>query len=69
MTSSEETHTIRHVFEGFVESGDLCDEIDGSSDLVQWHAIPPAGTEVMPFVLDALRRGNELFLRHEKDTA
>ncbi len=54
MTSPEAAGTIRHVFEGFVESGDLRHEVEGTSDLAQWHAIPPAGIDVMPFVLDAI---------------
>ena len=52
-----DTHTIRLIFEGFVESGHLRHETDGSSNLAQWHAVPPAGLDVMPFVLDAIAVG------------
>ena len=52
-----DTHTFRLIFEGFVESGHLRHETDGTSNLAQWHAVPPAGLDVMPFVLDAIAVG------------
>lgn len=53
-SSDCDTHTIRLIFEGVVESGHLRHETDGTSNLAQWHALPPAGLDVMPFVLDAI---------------
>lgn len=40
-----DTHTIRLIFEGFVESGDLRHEADGTSTVAHWHALPPAGLD------------------------
>lgn len=56
-SSDFDTHTIRLIFEGFVESGHLRHETGGTSNLAQWHALPPAGLDVMPFVLDAIAVG------------
>ena len=53
-SSDCDTHTIRLIFEGVVESGHLRHETDATSNLAQWHALPPAGLDVMPFVLDAI---------------
>ena len=56
-SSACDTHTIRLIFEGFVVSGHLRHETDGTSNLAQWQPLPPAGLDVMPFVLDAIAVG------------
>ena len=55
-----DTHTIRLIYEGFVESGRLSHETDGTSEFAEWHSLPAVGLDLMPFVLGAIAAKPEI---------
>ena len=60
MRADCDTHTIRLIYEGFVESGRLSHETDGTSEFAQWHSLPAVGLDLMPFVLGAIAAKPEI---------